>query len=443
MGIAAKARRPRKNELYSSNALAEFFMATVFSLVGAIPKQRGPERNKALVRLATSEPLFCGALYSALTRISNARYSIVGSSENVGRTREILAAAEFGRGLRPLIHAVTFGALTTDSGGWVEIARRTIERKTRHEVTAIHTPEGRVWVIKSSGTVVDPADVVYDPDSPPVFLSLDPTRCVPTEDSDYPLQYLREDGLAITLSNRECFQIVDNPQPGTSWGFCAASRLAQAVSFMASLLSWHQERVQGTMADTIVMTNAPARAVEDAMKQATEKAVSAGGHVYVPPVFLNPLDPSATPTAEVVRLKDLPEGFSLKDVMEWYVTVLANGLGVDYGSIAPLPGSRLGAATEAEVMARLAAMRLYGIILRQFEHNLNRVLPAQIEFVPTDLTEARLQAEAALMRAQERARRISSGELTVNIARQIAADVGDLRMEYLQVMEGKDITPEE
>jgi len=129
--------------------------------------------------------------------------------------------------------------------------------------------------------------------------------------------------------------------------------------------------------------------------------------------------------------------------MEWYVTVLANGLGVDYGSIAPLPGSRLGAATEAEVMARLAAMRLYGIILRQFEHNLNRVLPAQIEFVPTDLTEARLQAEAALMRAQERARRISSGELTVNIARQIAADVGDLRMEYRQVMEGKDITPEE
>jgi len=442
MGVVAKARRPRRNELYSADALAEFFMATVFSLVGAIPKQRGPERNKALVRLATSEPLFCGALYSTLTRISNARYTVVGSNEAVNRTREILATAEFGRGLRPLIHAVAFGALVTDSGGWVEIARRTVEKKTFSEVFATLTPDGRVWMTKA-GTIVDPADVIYDPDSPPVLLSLDPTRCVPTENPEYPLQYLREDGVTVTLSNRECFQVVDNPQPGTSWGFCAASRLAQAVSFMASLLSWHQERVQGTMADTIVMTNAPARAVEDAMRQATEKAVSAGGHVYVPPVFLNPLDPSATPTAEVVRLKDLPEGFSLKDVMEWYVTVLANGLGVDYGSIAPLPGSRLGAATEAEVMARLAAMRLYGIILRQFEHNLNRILPAQVEFVPTDLTEARLQAEAALMRAQERARRISSGELTINIARQIAADAGDLRREYLELLEGKDITPEQ
>ncbi len=144
-------------------------------------------------------------------------------------------------------------------------------------------------------------------------------------------------------------------------------------------------------------------------------------------------------------LADLPPGFNLKDFMEWYITMLAACLGLDYAALAPLPGSRLGTATEAEVMARLSARRGPGYYQRQLEHLINNlaILPAGVrfEFTVTDYTEEQQRARAALFRAQERATRIRSGELTPSVARQLAADCGDLDPDYLQLFGEKDFSP--
>jgi len=50
-------------------------------------------------------------------------------------------------------------------------------------------------------------------------------------------------------------------------------------------------------------------------------------------------------------------------------------------------------------------------------------------------------AELSKMRAEERKARIESGEITPEVARQIAVDSGDLAQEVFEAMGGTDVTP--
>lgn len=436
-----KARRPRRDTLF---AVPEIIVVSqILTLAGSIPEQFGIERNRALARLVELEPLFGGAVYSTVVRLANAKWLVGGTRTLLPVCEWLLNRSEFGLGFQALICQLAWGALTSDSGGWAEIIRTPVAGSKCEEVLRVPGPEYR-WVLKSDPKVeVDPGDVVYDPDSPPMVVSLNPIRCIPTEDPARPLLYRREDGVDVILSRHEAFQVVDLRLPGTARGWCAASRLASAVNFMSMLLKWHNERLSGTSADTLVLTNAPAGAVEAGLERAAQRSVAAGNRMYVAPVFLNPLDPSVRPEAQIVHLKELPDGFRLKDLIDWYILVIANCLGIDWGSIAPLPGSRLGTATEAEVMARMASTKLYGMILGQIAYAMTAIFPpgTNLRFAAADYVESEAIARAAATRASERATRIQSGEIPPQIARQIAADAGDLAPEYLALLGESDITP--
>jgi hypothetical protein len=65
----------------------------------------------------------------------------------------------------------------------------------------------------------------------------------------------------------------------------------------------------------------------------------------------------------------------------------------------------------------------------------------QFRFDEQDLEAERGDAQVKAIRAQTRAVRIASGEITPQVARQIANDDGDLALEFVQLMGEQDATP--
>ena len=421
------------------SGIARAFATLVMSIATSVP-ERQPERDSFFLNYVASEPIIAGAVYVVATQTATARYRLSGPPDRVALAREVLARAELGAGFAQFVASVVRSALTTESGGWFEIVRPAVAKGR---------PVFRVgddW-LDEKGAAVDPVDVqIVYPSLPITFFSLDPLRCEPTGDPSRPLRYHRADGTVVELEWYQCGRITDLPVPGSRYASCAVGRAISAVRLMTSVLRWHLDRVSGNLARMLVISNASPRAIQSALEDAAKSSVAAGMTQYVPPVFVSPLEPTAQPAAEIIRFADLPEGFNFSDFKEWYITAVANCFGIDYGALAPLPGSRLGTATEAEVMARFSSRRGPGYLQKQIAHALNTlgILPEGVtfEFVVSDYAEEEQRAKAALLRAQERAKRIESGELTPAVARQLAADCGDLPVEYLALFGESDYTPE-
>lgn len=425
-------------------SILRYVASVVLGAASTVPPEPSPERTAAILQFVRYEPLLSGALYAHCSRLANARYRLVGAEQAVSDASAFLAGLEFGRGWKFFLMSLFWSVLVSDQGGWFEKVRRTfvtVSGKEMDVFRALDDSGTPVWVT-ADGAVVDPSDVHVDTSAPIRTLAvIDPTRLTVTGDPQYPLVFNDYDGVQRLLPAECVSGITDAPVPGKPYGWCAVSRVLEAARLMAAVLGWHIERVTGNMARTVVLSNVPPRTIARALEEATRASVVAGNQRYVPPVFVSPLDPTAKPSAEVIHLADLPDGFSFKDFYEFYLIILANGLGADYAAFAPLPGSRLGTATEAEVMERLAVTRSYGLLLGMLEHALNmgvlNQFGATIRFVAADYTEEKQAAEAALLRARTRAVRIGSGEITPELARQLATDDGDLPDVYLSAFYGE------
>lgn len=410
----------------------------------SIPEEPSARRTAAIIDFVSQEPFLSGAMYAHCSRLANARYRLIGSRDSVNRATAFLGALEFGRGWKYFLMSLFWSVLVSDQGGWFEKVRDTFVSVGGKRMPVWRTVDGDgkpVWVTEA-GTVVDPSDVMVDTESEIRTLAvIDPTRITVTGDPEYPIAFEDYDGSVRLLHASSVGAVVDAPVPGKPYGTCAVSRILEAVRLMVAVLGWHLERVSGNMARTVVLSNVPPSFVARALDEAAKSSFVSGNRRYVPPVFVSPLDPSAEPSAKVIHLADLPEGFNFQDFFQLYVTIVANGLGADYAAFAPLPGSRLGTATEAEVMERLATTRSYGLLLGMLEHELNSDVMTQfgvqIRFVAADYTEEQQAAQAALLRARVRAVRISSGEITPEVARQLATDDGDLPAQYLKVFYGE------
>lgn len=151
-------------------------------------------------------------------------------------------------------------------------------------------------------------------------------------------------------------------------------------------------------------------------------------------------DPKAEVGHDTIELASLPENFNESDAFKHYIAQLAMAFLSDYQEFAPLPGGNLGTSSQSEVLH--AKMRGKGpaLFMKMVTNAMNnRILPDNVEFgfAEPDLGAEKEEADVRLARATERAARLASFEITVEEARQMAADAGDLPQEML----ANDITP--
>lgn len=116
----------------------------------------------------------------------------------------------------------------------------------------------------------------------------------------------------------------------------------------------------------------------------------------------------------------------------------------DYQDYAPLPGGNLGTAQQSEILDKKARGKGPAYYMRLWEQRMNfhGVIPRTCKFAfgEQDTAENLQQAQIRTARAQERAARIASGEITLEVARQRALADGDLTEAELELMGEDNLT---
>jgi len=421
------------------------------------PPWWSPRRDKYLREFWPQESFLAGSVYALAARNAGFRWELVGEQGLIPRSRQLLETAEFGRGWQKLIMKLSTDMLTQDNGGFVEIIRPARARVGGKWYPAISGRNGsgdKAWyaVLNKQGDTqsVDPLDVTDSEYDLPVGLAhLDAARCRRTGDPVYPVVYTDRVGREHKLAYYQVIIMADMPSPDEKRhgvGYSFVSRVLRLAQTIRDTQVYEQEKISGRFARAVHLTNIDPDVIMDAIKD-QEAANDARGLLrYSQPIIAPTLDPNARPYNVTIPLAELPEGYSRDDAYRWYIAAVALAAGEHYSFLAPMPGRRLGSASEVEVQQKEARGKSsrYFMDTLQAQLNYSGIFPPGLEFrfKEKDYEEQREKDDAAFRRARDREIRIKSGEITPAIARQLAADAGDLDRRYLELMGERDLTPE-
>jgi len=373
-------------------------------------------RDSQLRNFVTTEPFVLSSIHSIAATRAAFSWHIDGPPRTAKQVSEMLHRSEKGDGWVIMMLKLVFDVLTQDNGGFLEIVRED-NRNYRSKVLGL--------------------------------LHLDSAKCVRTADPLKPVIYVRDDGEPVVLNWWQVITFEDMPHPADSAKgrqLSFLSRVLKGAEIIREITKYKHEKVSGRFSRALHLVGGVAKGEIDRVKnQANMDADNAGLSSYMEPIIMAALDPNATVSHVRLDLASLPDGFDEETSLTWYITLIALASGGDFQDFAPLPGGNLGTASQSEILHRKSSQRGHAMWVKQLEHKfrLYGVIPANITFAfgERDAVEEAQRSAIEEARARTRAARIQSGEITLQVARQIASDDGDLKPEYLAVMSETDVTP--
>jgi hypothetical protein len=356
-------------------------------------------------------------LASAITSISMTRASLAweltGPPQSVNQVQQIFKKSDFGRGWQSLIAKVSLDLLQADNGAFIEIVRT----KPRN---------GR------------------KPESAPIVAlnHLPSSMCVQSGNPETPVIYQDTNGELHELKWYQVIPLVEIPIPNEdnkNVQFCFVSRVLEMAETIRAVTNYQKEKVTGRFGAAIhVISGVKQHDIEVIERQAQQKATNQGLLNYMSPIILSTIDPSSQVTKQTIELAAFPDGFNYNELLTWYITLLALASGSDYMDFAPLPGKGLGTAAQSDSLAQKSRVKGILLFMKIIENalDMSKVLPPNVSFrySNADATAESQQAEIKKTRAETRKFQIESGEITPEVAAQMAVDVGDLSQEYLLMM---------
>lgn len=374
-------------------------------------------RDGELRRFWPTEPLLASAIYSTAARYAAFGWTLTGPPRTVGVVQRLLHGVEFGRGWIPFISKVIIDLFTQDNGAFIEVVR------------ADNTETSPVLSLNH----------------------LDANRCVRTGRRKVPVIYFDNQGNGHELKWFQVIDLVEMPSPieeARGIQYCAVTRLLRAAQIMRDISIYKREKISGRFTRAIHLVSGVQRqTIINEMTRAREGADNQGLIRYMEPVIIGSLDPTANVSVATIELASLPDGFDAESELRWYVNQLALAFGTDYQDFAPLPGGNLGTAQQSQTLHLKSRGKGPKLFMSLLEHifNFHGILPNTVTFTfgDQDIAEDMEHVELRKMRAQERDVRIKNGEITPQVARQIAVDDGDLDVKYLEMLNESDVTPVE
>jgi len=455
--IAAAARASVQETAPTGWGGSQIFLFQMALKADEAPLWWTVQRDAWLRSFWQTAPFLPGVIYSIAARNAAFRFEFTGPEEQVQYSKDLCAQADLGAGWQSFVMKLTQDLLTQDNGAFIEVIRPARVRTKKGLLQAVKArgSDGEMEWFQVYRNQIEPIDLEeYKVEDSPVdqplgIAHLDAGRCQRTGDIDYPVVYTDRKNQKHKLAWWQVITLEDMPSPQEDMnnvGFCAVSRILRAAQILRDVAIYKQEKVSGRFAGSVWVTNVDATRVTDAVKQAKVNADQLGLSRYMPPIIASLLDPQADPKAIEIALASLPDGFDEEVALRWYITELALGTGTDYTYLAPLPGQGLGTATQVETMARQTKGKSSRIFMNtlEFKFRYHRLLPGQVDmnFVEVDAEEQETKDAATQRRAETRAICIQSGEITPQVARQIAVDQGDLEPDYLDMMEEEEVTSE-
>lgn len=368
------------------------------------------KRDRELRAFWPKEPYLASAIYSIAATRSAFTWHLSGPPKTVSAVHEMLSHSDLGNGWLSLMFKVAIDVLTQDNGGFVEIVRQ----KPRRGRTSENAP------------VLGLAH-------------LDSGRCVRTGNPEVPVLYTSEDDRVHELKWWQVITFEEMPMPvDTERGrqFCFLSRVLKASEIVYEINKYESEKVSGQFSRAIhLVSGIAAHEIADAKRTGLLNAQNSGLSRYMEPIILASLDPNAKVQHELIELATLPDSFDQDTTMKWYITLLALASGGDFQDFAPLPGGNLGTASQSETLSRKSRIKGNALWMKLWEQKVHsaKVVPSTVtfQFSHQDAIAEAETAQLRQMRATTRSTQIASGELTVEVARQVAVEDGDLKQAHL------------
>lgn len=424
-----------------------------------VPEWWSPRRDAFFRDFWIQEPILASAIYSVAARNAAFGWDLSGLKDDVQQAQRLLQFADFGEGWQSLITKTTIDTLTCDNGAFWEIVRPSHVKLDGLTLPAVkqymENNELPEWfavapnkkLIRLRGRDVKVFDSPLD--IPIGIAHLDSARVQRTGNPEIPAIYTDVDGKMHKMRWWQILMFSDMPSPVEEMngvGTCALSRVFRHAHTLQSLSVYKDEKLSGRFTRSVYITNADPSLIQDQIEQASLNASNVGLQRYSQPVIASTFDPGAVPTIAKIDLAAMPDNFDESTTLEWYISVLALALGVDYGFLAPLPGKGLGTASQSETMARQSRGKSSRLFMDTTANAINfkGILPESVRFryIERDTEEESAVEKVKQMRAQTRGVMIKNGEISPQIARQIASDDGDLPERYLTAIGEQNITPE-
>lgn len=369
-------------------------------------------RDKQLRQFITEEPLFSSALAIVSSRNASFAWKLNGPPRTLTRMQNVLESANGGKGWENLILKTSIDLYTQDSGAFWEIVRSE-NTPNAPILTVNHLDAARCW-----HTQVPETPVIYQ-DRKGKFHLLDYWNVVPLAEMPAPVENL--DGLQ----------------------YCALTRFLLTLKIRKSVSVRDYERTNGRHAKSIQLVKGiTTRQLRDAISEANSTADASGLLRYMDPVLVGSVDPKADVGHDTIELTEAPEDYKSDEFFKQYIAGLAMAFLTDYQELSPLPGGNLGTSTQSQILHLKNRGKGTGLFRRMITYAINfLIMPQNCEFSfsDPDFEAEKAEAEVKKLRAQERQIRLTSLEITPQVARQMANDVGDLRQEYLAMMGEADL----
>jgi hypothetical protein len=294
-------------------------------------------------------------------------------------------------------------------------------------------------------------EIVRSTDSPSgAFLGvnhLDAARCTHTGNREAPVIYQDRLGKLHLLNWYNVVEFAEMPVPIEGFyglQYCALTRVLKKMQITENIDTFNYEKTGGRHTRQIhLVQGVTSQQLSDAINQAKAFADGSGLTRFMHPVLLGTIDPKAGVSHDTINLVDMPENFDAETHFKHYINAIAMAFTSDYQEFAPLPGGGLGTGAQSEILHLKSRGKGPANFMKMITHAVNFLIAPQnitFKFDEQDLEAEKGDAEVRSIRAQTRAVRIASGEITPQVARQLANDAGDLSVELIEMMGEQDLT---
>lgn len=402
-------------------------------------------RDVVLASTVEMEAMWAGALARVASKFAAHGYVLKDSGKSarkIAASQELLTHADGGAGWVPFAQKLVQDLTTTDNGVFIRIYRAGEETQQVRVKAAL--------TISRQGYDAQPIQTVGVSRVPSGgrilgMYHLDSLRCTRTGNMAYPVRYQTLDGHIQLLRYDQVLMYADMPSPRAELfgvGRCAAGRAYPTIAKVAAMERLVFESLTGGGAHKIALIRGLMDQTLKGIIQGAQTEAAAKNMIYYLGTILGAIPGDTSLEVVEIRLKELLAQFDPKIERDNAYLIYANNIGVPVQDIQPLSGQGLGTGKQTELLhdAGQGMGALAGFVKWWEQTVSTRVLPATttLEFRDEhDLRDQEQRASVAKLRADERNVRIQAGEISPAVARQLAADVGDLPPELLQA----DATP--
>lgn len=373
-----------------------------------LPPYWSVQRDFALAQTPHLSDMWAGALSKAITKYAARGFKVADSEDSklrVKRAQDLFLYAGGPDLWEVFIAKHLRNYLTSDNGAFVEVVRAT----------------------KAYGSRILG------------IMHLDSQRCTRTGDPEIPVLYRDKLNREHMLRAHQVLCFADMPDPADTWngvGLCAASRAWKTITKLASIENYLREKVTGDRVTAIHIVNGvTADQLQSALVMSDAEKARKGYVNFKGALVIPVMDMAVAPTVVTIPLAEIPDGFNAKEERDNAYLVIAANLGINVQDIQPLSGQGLGTGTQTVILDEAAESQgSLPVWAKAWAHQANTwLLPDTSTFSwdTNDIRDQKAKADVQQVRATTRQTQVTSGEITADQARQIAADEGDVPREFL------------